>query len=132
MCHSPQRINSQGCGQLQVHTYKHLTIGRMCGHHVAVVSQIHHSHNSSQFYRAQQEPLMFFRAFLMVSLNSVSSGSTQFSSVFKVELFFRPFLARHAFPLISRALALCDLAWMQAVFSSISPLTTQELFLPIE
>ena len=39
-------INSQGCGQLLVHTDKHLTTGRMCGHYVAVVS---HSPSDTTF-----------------------------------------------------------------------------------
>ena len=55
----------------------------------------------------------FLRAFLMVSLNSVSSGvdeidPSQLSRIFKMELFPRTTFAFpsawHAFPLISRAL----------------------------
>ena len=69
----------------------------------------------------------------MVSLNSVSSwvdeiDPSQFSCVFKMDLFLRPLLllhsAWHSFPYSPRVLAVDDLAWMSAVFSLISPWIT--------
>ena len=84
----------------------------------------------------------FLRAFLMVSLNSLSSRSDGFLAIFvryrgqafHLKTFASP-SAWHAFPLTSRALVIDDLTWMKAVFSLVSTQTTyilQEVFLPIE
>ena len=78
-----------------------------------------------------------FFEFLILQVDEIDSS--QFSCVFKMELFFRPLLlspsAWRAFPLFSRVLEINDLAWMSAVFSLISSRTTRillEVFLPIE
>ena len=95
-------------------------------------------HNRSQrFFQFLTSILDGFFEFLILRVNEIDPS--QFSCVFKMELFhstiFAPPSAWHSFPLFSRALAIDDLAWMSAVFSSISPRTTffrQELFLPKE
>ena len=81
----------------------------------------------------------FLRAFLTVSLNSLSSGRrNRFHVIFvrcQDESFLQPTFAFpsawHFFPLTSITLAIDDLAWMSAAFSLISPRTMyirQELF----
>ena len=79
----------------------------------------------------------FLRAFLMVSLNSVSSHAifVRFQGGAFPQATFASPSAWRAFPLISRVLAINNLAWMLAVFSSISTQTSYirlEVFLPKE
>ena len=78
-----------------------------------------------------------FFEFLVLRVDEIDSS--QFSCVFKMELFIRPLLLLLqlgiSFPFSPRVLAINDLAWMSAVFSLISPRTTYirlEVFLPIE
>ena len=74
----------------------------------------------------------FLRTFLMISLSSLSSGSMKKFllifrhyrvSVFHVTTFTSPSTG-HFFPILSRALAINDLAWMSLAVLSVSPGTT--------